>query len=184
MAQGIFYIILEGFCTASPIAIPGAIIFRRRTGGPMAYCNTTPLYADNRLTGMTIMKYVDERIRFNQFPEFNINISQDFLFSRDPVFISPSNDIFLSFQFHMFKIFDNDMIPWTYDPSERTTRIVSVDMNFTRHMLIVDLISNARLGHQRERKDLIQLSYKDNGICLSTAELFRQNLIIKKWFGM
>ena len=174
MAQGIFYIILEGFCTASPISIPGAVIFRRRTGGPTAYCNTTPLYADHRLTGTTIMKNVEERTRTNIFSEFNINISQDFLFSRDPVFVSPSNDIFLSFHSHTRNTAYQSIDSWTYDPSEGTTSKVYVDMNFTRPLLIVDLINSASLGHMRERKDLIHLSYKDTGMCVSTTRLSSQ----------
>ena len=175
MAQSIFDIFPECFDTAQPFIILGTPIFRRRTGGLTAYCNTTPLYADHRLTGTTIMKNVEGRIRTNQFSAFNINISQDVLFSRDPVFVSPSNDIFLSFHSHTRNTANSSIDSWTYDPSESTILKVYVDMNFTRLLLIVDLINNARLGHRRDRKDLIQLSYKDDGICLSTAELFSQN---------
>ena len=159
MAFSIFYMILGGIRTTTAIFISGTIIFRRRTSGQAAYRCTTPLCADNRLTGTMIMKYVDERIKNIPFSEFNINMSQDFLFSRDPVFISPLNDFFLPFDSHSRDTATKCNSSWMYDPSENTILKEYVDMNFTRHLLRISLINKVPFGDIREWKDLMHHSH-------------------------
>ena len=100
------------------------------------------------------MKYVDERIANILFS----NISQDFLFSRDPVFNSPSNDFFLSFQSHSRNTDMQNQGFQTYDPSENTILKEYVDMNFSRPSLSVDLIDEVPYRDIREWKDLIHHS--------------------------
>ena len=132
MAISIFSI-LEA---VSSIFLPGVQSIRRRFSGREAYCDTsTLLEAEHRSAGTMIMTQGKEEGRTNIFSHLNINISSSFLFSRDPVFSSTSNNMFLSFQCHMFETRDNYMPPWTYYPSERTSEIASVDTNFTRSLL-------------------------------------------------
>ena len=178
MAFSIFYMILGGIRTTTAIFISGTIIFRRRTSGQTAYRYTTPLCADNRLTGTMIMKYVDERIKNIPFSEFNIHMSPDFLFSRDPVFISPLNDFFLPFDSHSRDTATKCNSSWMYDPSENTILKEYVDMNFTRHLLRISLINKVPFGDIREWKDLIHHSQDHShdytGMEMSAARLSTQ----------
>ena len=189
MATSIFSILEE----ISSIFLPGVHVIRRRFSGREAYCDTsTLLEADHRSAGTMIMTHRDEEICSNIFSYFNKNISTDFLFSRDPVFNSTSNHAFLSFQFHMFEICDNDMPPWTYNPSERTSKIESVDTNFTRpslrvqhvefnSFLTVQHINTCPAGQSREGKDLIQPSYNDTGIRTSNTKLSSHYAYTPAW---
>ena len=170
--------------------LPGVQIVRRRSSGQDAYCETLTLCeADYRSTGMTMMMHGKKKMQHNIFSTYK-NISTYFLFSRDPVFNSTSNNTFLSFQFNMFETCDNDMPSWTYNPSERSSRIASVDMNFTRpslrvqhveflSFLTVQHINTCPAGQSREGKDLIQPPYNDTGICLSITELSSQYSLIQ-----
>ena len=117
---------------------------------------------------------VDRGTYGSAFSEFVANTSQHFLFSRDPAFVSSSNDFLLSFQSHTRKI----MIPFTCDPSENTSKKERVDMNSTRSSLIVDLVNGVPSGHMRERKDLIHRSYKYIGTCTPETRLSRQKAIM------
>ena len=148
MAHPIFDIFPECFDTAQPFIILGIPIFRRRNGILTAYCTTMPLYADTCPADMTTTNMVDRGTYRSVFSEFNINTSQHFLFSRDPAFVSSSNDFFLSFQSHPSKI----MILSTCVPSENTLLKERVDMNSTRSSLIVDLVNGVQSGYMRERR--------------------------------
>ena len=182
MATTIFSI-LEA---VSSIPLPGVQSIRRRHGGRDAYCETPTLTtASCRMAGTTIMIHGEEELYPNMFSAINKNISSSFLFSRDPVFSSTSNNTFLSFQCHMFETRDNYMPPWTYYPSERTSEIASVDTNFTRSLLgvqhvefssflTVQHLNTCPTGQLREGKDLIRPSYNDTGICPSNAKLSSQ----------
>ena len=164
MATTIFSI-LEA---VSSIPLPGVQSIRRRHGGRDAYCETPTLTtASCRMAGTTIMIHGEEELYPSIFSSINKYISSSFLFSRDPVFSSTSNNMFLSFQCHMIETCDNYMRPWTYYPSERTSEIASVDTNFTRSLLgvqhvefssflTVQHINTCSPWQSREGKDLIQ----------------------------
>ena len=172
--------ILEAISSAS---LPGDHPIRSGHCGREAYCEMSTLFnADYRSTGTMIMTHEKEESQSNIFSYFNKNISSSFFFSRDPVFTSTSNNMFLSFQCHMFETCDNDTPPWTHYPSERTSKIESVDTNFTRtslgvqhveftSFLTVQHINTCPSGQLREGKDLIQPSHNDTGICLSNTKL-------------
>ena len=187
--------ILEAVSSAS---LPGDHSIRSGHGSREAYCDSATLpQASCCKAGTTIMIFEMEELCDNIFSYTNKNIQSNFLFSRDPVFSSTSNDAFLSFQFHMFKMFDNHMIPRPYDPSESTTRIVSVDMNFTRPELGVQHIEFSSFlmvrhtttclersaGQLRDGKDLIWPSYDDTGICPIHAKRSSHFSIFSKIFA-
>ena len=120
--------------------------------------------------GTTIMTIETEEVCENIFSYTNKNIQSNFLFSRDPVFSSASNNTFLSFQCHMYETCDYD------DSSLRSSMKEPVDMNFTRPELGVQHVefssfsavrhtTTCPTGELRDGKDLIRPSYDDTGIC-------------------
>ena len=186
--------ILEAISSAS---LPGDPYIRSGHDSREASCESTAVpQASCYHAGTTIMTFETEEVCENIFSYTNKNIQSNFLFSRDPVFSSASNNMFLSFQCHMFETCDNDILPWPYDPSERTSKIEPVDMNFTRpwlgvqhvtfsSFLTVQHTNTCPAGQLRDGKDLIPLSYNDTGICPSHAKLSSQYSLIqsRKSFG-
>ena len=187
MATTIFSI-LEA---VSSIPLPGVQSIRRRHGGRDAYCETPTLTtASCRMAGTTIMIHGEEELYPNIFSSINKNISSSFLFSRDPVFSSASNNTFLSFQCHMYETCDYD------DLSLRSSLKEPVDMNYARPELGIQHVAFSSFstvrytttcpaGQLRDGKDLIRPSYNDTGICPTHAKLSTQYSLIqsRKSFG-
>ena len=180
MAISIFSI-LEAVSSAS---LPGDHFIRSGHSGQEAYCDSMTLpQASCRTSGTTIMIFEKEELCDNIFSYTNKNIQSNFLFSRDPVFSSASNNTFLSFQCHMFETCDYD------DLSLRSSMKEPVDMNFTRPELGVQHVEFSsfltvrhtttcpeRSAEQlRDGKDLIRPSYNDTGIYPTHAKLSSQN---------
>ena len=180
--------ILEAVSSAS---LPGDHSIRSGHSGREAYCDSATLpQASCRTAGTTIMIFETEELCDNIFSYTNKNIQSNFLFSRDPVFSSASNNTFLSFQCHMFEICDMDV------PSLRSSLKEPVDMNFTRPELGVQHVefssflpvrhtTTCPMGQLRDGKDLIRPSYNHIGICPPHAKLSTQYSLIqsRKSFG-
>ena len=174
--------ILEAVSSAS---LPGDHSIRSGHGSREAYCDSATLpQASCCKAGTTIMIFEMEELCDNIFSYTNKNIQSNFLFSRDPVFSSASNNTFLSFQCHMFETRDYD------DLSLRSSKIESVDMNFTRpwlgvqhvefsSFLTVQHTNTCPAGQLRDGKDLIRPSYNDTGICPTHAKLSSQYSLIQ-----
>ena len=174
--------ILEAVSSAS---LPGDQSIRSEHGSRDAYCYSATLpQASCCRAGTTIMIFEMEELCDNIFSYTNKNIQSNFLFSRDPVFSSTSNNTFLSFQCHMFETCDYD------DLSLRSSKIEPVDMNFTRpwlgvqhvefsSFLTVQHTNTCPAGQLRDGKDLIRPSYNDTGICPTHAKLSSQPSYIK-----
>ena len=180
--------ILEAVSSAS---LPGDHSIRSGHSSREAYCKSATLpQASCCKAGTTIMIFEMEELCDNIFSYTNKNIQSNFLFSRDPVFSSVSNNTFLSFQCHMYETCDYD------DSSLRSSMKEPVDMNFTRpwlgvqhvefsSFLTVQHINTCSPWQSREGKDLIQPSYNDTGICPYYTELSAQifiNSIAKKFW--
>ena len=169
--------ILEAISSTS---LPGDLYIRSGHSGREAYCESTTLLRPLCCNaGVTIMIMETEKLCDNIFSSTNKNISSNFLFSRDPVFSSASNNTFLSFQCHMYETCDYD------DLSLRSSMKEPVDMNFTRPELGVQRVEFSSFltvrhtttcpvrptGQLRDGKDLIRPSYNHIGICPPHAKL-------------
>ena len=169
--------ILEAVSSAS---LPGDIYIRSGHGSREAHCESTVVPQPSCYNaGTMIMTIEKEELCDNIFSYTNKNIQSNFLFSRDPVFSSASNNTFLSFQSHMFETCDYD------DLSLRSSLKEPVDMNYARpelgiqhvefsSFLTVQHINTCPAGQLREGKDLIQPSDNDTGICTSKPKLSSQ----------
>ena len=169
--------ILEAVSSAS---LPGDLYIRSGRGSREAHCESTvEPQASCYHAGTMIMTIEKEELCDNIFSYTNKNIQSNFLFSRDPVFSSASNNTFLSFQCHMFETCDYD------DPSLRSSMKEPVDMNFTRpelgvqhvefsSFLTVQHTNTCPAGQLRDGKDLIRPSYNDTGIYPTHAKLSSQ----------
>ena len=175
----------------SSISLPGDPYIRSGHSSREAYCESTTLLRPSCCNaGTTIMIMETEKLCDNIFSYTNKNISSNFLFSRDPVFSSASNNTFLSFQCHMFDICDMHV------PSLRSSLKEPVDMNFSRPELGVQHVefssfltvrhtTTCPMGQLRDGKDLIRPSYNHIGICPPHAKLSTQifiNSIAKKFW--
>ena len=157
MALSIFSI-LEA-TSASPL--PGDIDIRSGHGSREAHCESTVVpHASCYYAGTMIMIMEKEELCDNIFSYTNKNIQSNFLFSRDPVFSSASNNTFLSFQCHMFETCDYD------DLSLRSSLKEPVDINYARpelgiqhvdfsSFLTVRYTTTCPAGQLRDGKDLI-----------------------------
>ena len=169
--------ILEVISSAS---LPGDPYIRSGHDSREASCESTAVpQASCYHAGTTIMTIETEEVCENIFSYTNKNIQSNFLFSRDPVFSSASNNTFLSFQCHMFETCDYD------DLSLRSSLKEPVDMNYARpelgiqhvefsSFLTVQHTTTCLARQLRDGKDLIRPSYNDTGICPSHAKLSSQ----------
>ena len=177
--------ILEVISSAS---LPGDPYIRSGHDSREAHCESTVVpQLSYYCAGTTIMTMETEEVCENIFSYTNKNIQSNFLFSRDPVFSSASNNTFLSFQCHMFETCDYD------DLSLRSSMKEPVDMNFTRPELgvqHVEFSSFLTVRHTttcpersawqlRDGKDLIRPSYDDTGICPIHTKLSSQKYYLK-----
>ena len=170
----------------SSVPLPGDLYIRSGHSSREAYCESTMLPRPSCCNaGTTIMIIETEKLCDNIFSYTNKNISSNFLFSRDPVFSSASNNTFLSFQCHMYETCDY------VDLSLRSSVSEPVDMNFTRPELGVQHVefssflpvrhtTTCPMGQLRDGKDLIRPSYNHIGICPSHTKLSTQKCIIQK----
>ena len=180
--------ILEAVSSAS---LPGDLYIRSGHGSREAHCESTVVPQPSCYNaGTMIMTIEKEELCDNIFSYTYKNTQSNFLFSRDPVFSSASNNTFLSFQCHMFETCDYD------DPSLRSSLKEPVDMNYARPELGIQHVAFSSFstvrytttcpaGQLRDGKDLIRPSYNDNGICPTHAKLSTQifiNLIAKKFW--
>ena len=169
--------ILEAVSSAT---LPGDPYIRSGHDSREASCESTVVpQASCCNAGTTIMTIEMEEVCENIFSYTNKNIQSNFLFSRDPVFSSASNNTFLSFQCHMYETCDYDGL------SLRSSMKEPVDMNFTRPELGVQHVefssfltvrhtTTCPAGQLRDGKDLIRPSYNDTGICPTNTKLSSQ----------
>ena len=172
--------ILEAVSSAS---LPGDLYIRSGHGSREAHCESTVVPQPSCYSaGTMIMTIEKEELCDNIFSYTYKNTQSNFLFSRDPVFSSASNNTFLSFQCHMFETCDYD------DPSLRSSLKEPVDMNYARPELGIQHVAFSSFstvrytttcpaGQLRDGKDLIRPSYNDTGICPSHAKLSSQIFI-------
>ena len=177
--------ILEAVSSAT---LPGDPYIRSGHDSREASCESTVVpQASCYHAGTMIMTVEMEEVCENIFSYTNKNIRSNFLFSRDPVFSSASNNTFLSFQCHMYETCDYD------DLSLRSSMKEPVDMNFTRPELGVQHVEFSSFsavrhtttclersaGQLRDGKDLIRPSYDDTGICPTHAKRSSQYSLIQ-----